>query len=78
MKFVDASGRGVGEFYSPNCSLNASLQQKYNTSDSHAFRYFLQQNAEKVMKDLQPNEDSKCKTCPVCQSSIEYKPLGKQ
>jgi len=75
MKFADASGR-IFTDYSPNCSLNAVLQQKYKTNDSHAFRYFLQQNAEQVMKDLQPVNESKCKSCPVCQSAISYKPLG--
>lgn len=76
MKFVDASGRGIGESYMTNCSLNAILQQKYKTTDSHAFRYFLQQNAEQVMKDLQPADESKCKSCPVCSRAISYKPLG--
>ena len=75
MKFVDASGR-IFKDYSPNCSLNAILQQKYGTTNIHAFRYYLQQNAEQVMKDLQPADESKCKTCPVCAQAISYKPLG--
>lgn len=66
MKFVDASGRGIGESYMTNCSLNAILQQKYGTTNIHAFRYYLQQNAEQVMKDIQPADESKCKTCPIC------------
>lgn len=76
MKFVDASGRGVGESYIASCSLNSNLQHKYKTLDSHAFRYYLQQNAEQVMKDLQPVDESTCKTCPVCAKAISYKPTG--
>lgn len=76
MKFVMSDGRSVGTSYTPNCSLNAILQEKYKTTDSHAFRYFLQQNAEQVMKDLQPADESKCKSCPVCMASLSYKPLG--
>lgn len=76
MKFVDASGRGVGESYIPSCSLNSVLQKKYGTIDTNAFRYYLQQNGEQVMKDLQPVNESNCKTCPVCSSSLSYKPTG--
>jgi len=76
MKFVDASGRGIGESYIPSCSLNAILQQKYGTVDTHAFRYFLQQNGEQVMKDLQPVDEQSCKSCPVCRASLSYKPSG--
>jgi hypothetical protein len=75
MKFVMSDSR-VFTSYAPNCSLNAILQQKYGTDDIHAFRYFLQQNGEQVMKDLQPADESKCKSCPVCAASISYKPLG--
>ena len=76
MKFVMSDGRSVGTSYTPNCSLNATLQQKYGTADIHAFRYFLQQNGEQVMKDLQPIDESKCKSCPVCSASLSYKPTG--
>lgn len=75
MKFVDASGR-IFTDYSPNCSLNAVLQEKYKTTDTHAFRYFLQQNAEQVMKDLQPVDESNCKSCPVCQQALAYRASG--
>ena len=76
MKFADASGRGVGESYIPSCQLNAVLQKKYGTTDTHAFRYYLQQNGEQVMKDLQLADESTCKTCPVCAASLSYKPSG--
>ena len=62
--------------YSPNCQLNTSLQQKYKTTDLHAFRSYLQQNAEQVMKDLQPVDETNCKNCPVCMASLSYKPMG--
>jgi hypothetical protein len=75
MKFVMSDARAFTD-YSANCSLNAILQQKYGTTDIHAFRYYLQQNAEQVMKDLQPADESKCKTCPVCQTALSYRPTG--
>lgn len=76
MKFVDASGRGIGESYIPNCSLNALIQDKYApNSNEHQFRYALQRNAEKIMKDLSA-VDKEFKLCPVCKKALEYKPMG--
>lgn len=75
MKFVMSDGRGVGQHYEPNCSLNASLQAKYTpNSNDHDFRLYLQRNAEQIIKDLTPSNDAKL--CPVCQASLEYKPKG--
>jgi hypothetical protein len=62
--------------YNPNCELNATLQKKYNVSNSHKYRAFLQANSEQVKKDLfncqEQQED--CKLCPVCKKAVEYKP----
>ena len=76
MKFVDASARNVGQFWQPNCSLNITLQQKYNTPDGHDYRYYLQQNAEQIMQDLRPVQTDDCKKCPICMASLSYKPTG--
>ncbi len=59
--------------YLPNCELNAVLQKQYGTKDAHAYRYFLQQNADKVMKDTRIGTDE-CKFCPVCEASLSYRP----
>ena len=61
--------------YLPNCELNNALQKTYGINDSHAYRYYLQKNAEKVMQDTRIGTDT-CKLCPVCQTSLEYKPTG--
>lgn len=74
MKFAMADAR-VFTNYSTNCTLNAQLQKKYKSSDIHAFRYHLQENAEQVMQDLKVNTPSTgCteKTCPVCKESLKY------
>lgn len=75
MKFAMSDAR-IFTNYSPNCSLNNTLQQNYGATDTRAYRYYLQQNAEQVMKDLQPVNESTCKSCPVCSASLSYKPLG--
>ena len=61
--------------YLTNCQLDAALQKKYGVNDIHAYRQFLQQNAEKVMKDTQIYTDD-CKLCPVCEASLAYRPQG--
>lgn len=73
MKFTMSDGRGVGQFWGPNCSLNATLQEKYAPNSSeHDYRLYLQRNAEKIMQDLAPSTDTKL--CPICQESLNYKP----
>jgi hypothetical protein len=73
-KFVSEDGRQFTD-YSPSCSLNQFLQQKYNVTNSHEYRYFLQRHAEQVMKDMancDPKSD--CSFCPVCEKTLEWKP----
>ena len=74
MKYTMADGR-VFTSYLPNCDLNYALQKNYGTSNLHSYRYFLQQNAEKVMKDTRIGTDD-CKLCPVCEASLAYRPKG--
>ena len=74
MKYTMADGR-VFTSYLPNCELNAALQKQYGTNNVHAYRYFLQQNAEKVMVDTKIGTDD-CKLCPVCEASLAYRPKG--
>jgi hypothetical protein len=76
MKFVDASGRSVGQSYIPSCQLNYNLQEKYSLMDTHDYRYFLQQNSEKVKQDIDVDASGveSCKICPVCQASLAYNP----
>lgn len=78
MKFSMSDGRAFTS-YEPNCTLNAVLQKKYGTTDIHAFRSFLQQNSEQVMKDLQNNTSNISydkKTCPVCNNVLTYNLTG--
>jgi hypothetical protein len=72
MKYTMSDAR-VFTSYLPNCELNAVLQKQYGTKDAHAYRYFLQQNADKVMKDTRIGTDE-CKFCPVCEASLSYRP----
>ena len=74
MKYVMSDAR-VFTSYLPNCELNAVLQKQYGAKDLHAYRYFLQQNADKVMKDTSIGTDD-CKFCPVCEASLSYRPKG--
>lgn len=74
MKYTMSDGR-VFTSYEPDCMLNQSLQKKYGTTDIHSYRYFLQQNAEKVMNDLKISKED-CTSCPVCNAALAYKPSG--
>ena len=77
MKYVDASGRFCTDFQ-PICQLNAELEQKYKTKDIHAYRYYLQNNAIQVMKDLLPVSEpcNMTKNCPICQKALSFVPSG--
>lgn len=73
MKFVMSDAR-VFTSYEPSCSFNLNLQKKYMPNGNHNdFRYYLQQNAEKIIADLSKTNESS-KICPVCQKSLDYKP----
>lgn len=73
-KYIMSDGR-VFTSYAPNCAVNQFIQQKYKVQDSHMYRLFLQQNAEKIMKELQDcSVTQKCDICPICNMALEYKP----
>lgn len=73
MKYVMSDAR-VFTSYSPDCQMNADIQKKYNLSNGNDYRYYLQNNAETLMKDFNNTKDNVL--CPVCKSAIAYKPLG--
>ena len=62
--------------YQPSCSMNAYLHSKYAPKlDQHAYRVYLQRNADQIRKDLTTFATTPdCKFCPVCKEAIEYKP----
>jgi len=73
-KFPMADGREFTNFL-PSCELNNQIQKKYDVKDGHQYRYFLQQNAEKIIKDMADCANKQdCKMCPVCKSALEWKP----
>ena len=78
MKFTMSDGRGVGTSYEPDCDMNRTIQQKYKVQgNEHAYRLFLQQNAEKIMKDISTSASKgDCAFCPQCAQSLKYKPTG--
>jgi hypothetical protein len=61
--------------YRPNCTVNEELQKTYGTANIHAYRHYLQANAEKIMADTQIGA-KKCTTCPACGLALDYKPSG--
>ena len=70
-RFVMSDARAFTD-YNPNCELNKRLQEKYQLKNGHEYRYFLQKNAEQIMKQSsecvgKSNED---KVCPICQISL--------
>jgi hypothetical protein len=71
-KFVLEDGRAFTD-YNPNCEINNAIQKKYKVTDSHEYRAFLQNNAEKLMKELSScYEKENCKVCPVCDQALNY------
>jgi hypothetical protein len=63
--------------YQTSCQLNDLLQKKFNVKNSNEYRYYLQQNAEQIMKDFtKASGKEECESCPVCGKALEYKPTG--
>lgn len=73
-KYTMSDSRAFTNFL-PNCELNNSIQKKYNIANPQEYRYFLQQNAEKLREELFKCDSSQkdCKFCPVCKEAIEKK-----
>jgi hypothetical protein len=68
--------------FNPSCSLNAFLQAKFKTKNSHEYRYYLQHNAENIQKYFAQNalKDYKgCTVCPNCAKALDFRgqPLTK-
>jgi hypothetical protein len=77
MKFAMQDGRSQGDVvYMPDCAFNNMIQQKYKLNNSHEYRYFLQQNAEKLMNEFKSSAD--CKFCPVCEAALSYTPKANE
>lgn len=73
-KFAMSDARAFTD-YNPNCELNKMIQEKYKITNSHAYRQFLQKNADKIIEaNSKIDEDTNCKFCPVCKTAIEYNP----
>ena len=63
--------------YNPSCSLNKFLQNKFNTSNSHEYRYYLQKNADNVRDDFHKcamRDVNECVLCPVCNNAVSWSP----
>jgi hypothetical protein len=76
-KFIMSDARAFTD-YNPSCEVNNAIQKKYNITNSHEYRSFLQKNAEKIMEDnAKCFEQTECKLCPVCKAAVEHKPPSK-
>jgi hypothetical protein len=71
-KYVMSDGRFTTS-YQPACEFNLSIQKKYNVGSSHDYRYFLQKNAEKLIKELHVSNPD-CMICEECEKALQYKP----
>jgi hypothetical protein len=76
MIFKMQDGRAFTDF-TPSCALNALLQNKYKTSNSHEYRYYLQRNADAIhhefLRTASKGTDV-CEGCPVCSQAVNWKP----
>ena len=73
-KFVMSDGRRFTDYQS-SCDLNRSIQKQNGLSNSHEYRFFLQQNANKIIDDIRKKCDVTCvNSCAVCKAAREYKP----
>lgn len=63
--------------YNPSCALNNFLQKKYNVSNIHDYRYYLQKNADAIQQEFlncaSKNVDA-CVSCPVCKQALSWQP----
>ncbi len=80
MIFKMQDGRAFTDF-TPSCALNNNLQNKYKTSNSHDYRYYLQRNADSIHEEfaknaLQDQSAGHCEKCPVCEQALAWKPTG--
>ena len=76
MIFKMQDGRAFTVFV-PSCALNALLQNKYKTSNSHEYRYYLQRNADAIHDEFLRNASKGtdvCEGCPVCSQAVKWSP----
>lgn len=75
-KFVMNDARTFTDYQS-SCIMEEYLQKKYKITNSHAYRAYLQKNAEQIIKDLGDCNVNAVDTfgglCPVCKLSLEKK-----
>lgn len=73
-KYVMSDGREFTD-YNAACLLNDMIQRKYNITNSHQYRQFLQQNSEQVRQALAECDTQRdCKICPVCSTALHWMP----
>lgn len=63
--------------YNPSCALNNFLQKKFNVSNIHDYRYYLQKNAETIQQEFlkcASNNVEPCVSCPVCKKALSWAP----
>lgn len=67
--------------WEPNCAMNAAIQRKYKLNNSHAYRYFIQNNGDQVTQDIKNckiNSNKNCKVCPMCESALDWAPIQRK
>ena len=78
MKYTMADGRAFTRYIS-NSEYEQYIKKKYNIKSDYEYRLFLQQNGDKIMKELDKcdDDDKMClRHCPVCRTEKfqrEYK-----
>lgn len=86
MKYTMSDGR-IFTDYNTSCQLNNYLQKKYNVTNMHDYRNYLQKNAEKIISDrrdclIQEDELKGSLTnyvlCPTCKEALNYKPHSRK
>ena len=61
--------------FNPNCSLNEYIQKKYNTGNSHEYRYFLQKNANNLRNSFSDCASKNANICTYHNDQSKWKPL---
>jgi len=67
MKYAMADGRAF-TYWGPNCDITQVIQREMKFRDQNEVRQYLQQNAEKIMKQFRERCDEN--VCPVCHNFL--------
>ena len=71
MKFVSSDGRAFTD-YRPNCAVNEALQKASGSTNTHAYRKYLQDNGLAIMNKAKTTLPyKKCEFCPKCKKAIQ-------